>query len=412
MARHYGPHGEAGRTDVTVFIEVFAPPPRMLIFGAVDFTAALVRVAKVLGYHVTVCDARPVFATSARFPEADEVVADWPHRHLAKVADRLGPGDAICVLTHDHKFDIPALVAALKTKVGYIGAMGSRGTHDGRVERLRAEGVDPDDIRRIMAPIGLDIGARTPEETAVSICAEIISLRAGAGHRRSGTAPARSIESPHDRARTHGCPYEATTGSPSARGQLPVDDAWRWVGVPDCGGIVTFCGTVRDHSDGRPGVTSLEYEAYEEHVVPRLTDVATPPGPDGRKSAAWCSFIGWGGSKWERWRSSSRHRPRTGPRRSAAAQFCIDTLKHTVPIWKRETWEGGSDWSVCTPEGAAPMPDRSLVRHILRRIRRVNLCQPITPMIPLEEAQRIRPRDCAARCLPSSSRSTKPWAAC
>ena len=119
VARHYGPHGEAGRTDVTVFIEVFAPPPRMLIFGAVDFTAALVRVAKVLGYHVTVCDARPVFATSVRFPEADEVVADWPHRHLAKVADRLGPGDAICVLTHDHKFDIPALVAALKTKVGY-----------------------------------------------------------------------------------------------------------------------------------------------------------------------------------------------------------------------------------------------------------------------------------------------------
>ncbi len=179
VARHYGPHGEAGRTDVTVFIEVFAPPPRMLIFGAVDFTAALVRVAKVLGYHVTVCDARPVFATSVRFPEADEVVADWPHRHLAKVADRLGPGDAICVLTHDHKFDIPALVAALKTRVGYIGAMGSRSTHDGRVERLRGEGVDPDEIRRIMAPIGLDIGARSPEETAVSICAEIISLRAG-----------------------------------------------------------------------------------------------------------------------------------------------------------------------------------------------------------------------------------------
>jgi xanthine dehydrogenase accessory factor len=179
VARHYGPHGEAGRSDVTVFIEVFAPPPRMLIFGAVDFTAALVRVAKVLGYRVTVCDARPVFATSARFPEADEVVADWPHRHLAKVAERLGPGDAICVLTHDHKFDIPALTGALKTNVGYIGAMGSRSTHKGRVERLRAEGVTPDDIRRIMAPIGIDIGSRTPEETAVSICAEIISLRAG-----------------------------------------------------------------------------------------------------------------------------------------------------------------------------------------------------------------------------------------
>jgi xanthine dehydrogenase accessory factor len=197
VARHYGPHGEAGRTDVTVFIEVFAPPPRMLIFGAVDFTAALVRVAKALGYHVTVCDARPVFATSARFPEADEVVADWPHRHLAKVADRLGPGDAICVLTHDHKFDIPALVAALKTRVGYLGAMGSRSTHDGRVERLRAEGVDPDDIRRIMAPIGIDIGARTPEETAVSICAEIISLRSGvsAPSLRDGAGPIHRVAS-------------------------------------------------------------------------------------------------------------------------------------------------------------------------------------------------------------------------
>jgi xanthine dehydrogenase accessory factor len=197
VARHYGPHGEPGRSDITVFIEVFAPPPRMLIFGAVDFTAALVRVAKVLGYHVTVCDARPVFATPPRFPEADEVVADWPHRHLAKVADRLGPRDAICVLTHDHKFDIPALMGALKTKVGYLGAMGSRRTQSGRVERLRAEGVDSDDIRRIMAPIGIDIGARTPEETAVSICAEIISRRAGVEARslRDGAGPIHRVAS-------------------------------------------------------------------------------------------------------------------------------------------------------------------------------------------------------------------------
>ena len=197
VARHYGPHGEAGRTDVTVFIEVFAPPPRMLIFGAVDFTAALVRVAKVLGFHVTVCDARPVFATSVRFPEADEVVADWPHRYLAKVSDQLGPADAICVLTHDHKFDIPALIGALRTKVGYVGAMGSRSTHNGRVERLRAEGVDSHDIQRIMAPIGIDIGARTPEETAVSICAEIISLRAGvkAQSLRDGAGPIHRVAS-------------------------------------------------------------------------------------------------------------------------------------------------------------------------------------------------------------------------
>lgn len=125
VARHYGPRGEARRTDLTVFIEVFAPPRQMLIFGAVDFTAALVRIAKVLGYRVTVCDPRPAFATQARFPEADDVVVDWPHRHLATVADALGPLDAICVLTHDHKFDVPALLAALDTKVGYLGAMGS-----------------------------------------------------------------------------------------------------------------------------------------------------------------------------------------------------------------------------------------------------------------------------------------------
>jgi xanthine dehydrogenase accessory factor len=152
----------------------------MLIFGAVDFTAALVRVAKVLGYHVTVCDARPVFATTMRFPEADAVVVDWPHRHLAGVADLLGPQDAICVLTHDHKFDIPAIAAALDTKVGYIGAMGSRKTHRARVELLLSAGVDPGRIQQIMAPIGIDIGARSPEETAVAICAEIISLRTGA----------------------------------------------------------------------------------------------------------------------------------------------------------------------------------------------------------------------------------------
>jgi xanthine dehydrogenase accessory factor len=178
--RHYGPHGEAGRNDVTVFIQVFASPARMLIFGAVDFTAALVRVAKVLGYHVTVCDARPAFATDIRFPEADEVVADWPHRYLAMQTAGLGPMDAICVLTHDHKFDIPVLVAGLNTDVGYLGAMGSRSTHERRVKLLIEEGVNAERIHRIMSPIGIDIGARTPEETAVSICAEIIALRSGA----------------------------------------------------------------------------------------------------------------------------------------------------------------------------------------------------------------------------------------
>jgi xanthine dehydrogenase accessory factor len=177
--RHYGEHGEARREDVAVFIESFAPPPRMVIFGAVDFTAALTRVSKVLGYHVTVCDARPVFATAQRFPMADEVIVDWPDRHLAEVGPTLTARDAVCVLTHDHKFDVPAIVAALGTGVGYLGAMGSRRTHGERIERLRAAGVSEDDIARVMAPIGLDIGARTPEETAISICAEIIALRTG-----------------------------------------------------------------------------------------------------------------------------------------------------------------------------------------------------------------------------------------
>lgn len=189
--RHYGPHGEARQQEVTVFIQAFAPPPRMVIFGAVDFTAALVRVAKVLGYRVTVCDAREVFATRQRFPQADEVVCEWPDRHLARVGKELGPRDAVCVLTHDPKFDVPALVAALETEVGYLGAMGSRRTHADRVARLREAGIDEEGIRRIMAPIGLDIGARTPEETAISICAEIIALRTGraAPSLRDGTGP-------------------------------------------------------------------------------------------------------------------------------------------------------------------------------------------------------------------------------
>ena len=178
--RHYGPHGEARQDEVGVFVETYAPPPRMLIFGAVDFTAALVRVAKVLGYRVTVCDAREVFATKARFPLADEVVVDWPHRLLERVGATLGPRDAVCVLTHDHKFDVPAITAALRTGVGYLGAMGSRRTAAERTERLRQEGVTDAELERIHAPIGLDLGARTPEETAVSICAEIIALRTGA----------------------------------------------------------------------------------------------------------------------------------------------------------------------------------------------------------------------------------------
>lgn len=177
--RHYGLHGEAREGAVAVFIESFASPPELLIFGAVDFTAALARVAKLLGYRVTVCDARAVFATKTRFPMADEVVVAWPNRLLAEVGDELGERDAICILTHDAKFDVPAVVSSLATNVGYIGVMGSRRTHDDRTERLIEAGVDEAGLDRLRSPIGLDIGARTPEETAVSIIAEIIAQRTG-----------------------------------------------------------------------------------------------------------------------------------------------------------------------------------------------------------------------------------------
>ena len=177
--RHYGEQGEAREEAVSVFVESFAPPPQMIIFGAVDFTAALVKVAKVLGYRVTVCDAREVFATHRRFPLADEVFVSWPDRFLASVGADLGPRDAVCVLTHDTKFDVPAITAALATGVGYIGVMGSRRTHENRIARLIEAGLTGDDLARLRSPIGLDIGARTPEETAISITSEIIALRTG-----------------------------------------------------------------------------------------------------------------------------------------------------------------------------------------------------------------------------------------
>ncbi len=177
--RRYGRHGEARADEVSVFIESFAAPPRMLIFGAVDFTAALARVSKFLGYRVTVCDARPVFATKQRFPFADDVVVDWPDRLLDAVGASLGERDAVAVLTHDNKFDIPAITSALRTDVGYIGVMGSRRTHDDRTKRLRDVGVTDEQLERLRSPLGLDLGGRTPEETAISIVSEIIALRTG-----------------------------------------------------------------------------------------------------------------------------------------------------------------------------------------------------------------------------------------
>lgn len=175
--RSFGPHGERRQDEVTLFIQSFAPAPRMFVFGAIDFAVAAVRMGKFLGYRVTLCDARPVFATRARFPEADEVVVKWPHEFLAETA--VGPRDAILVLTHDSKFDVPVLIEALRTEAGFIGALGSRNTHEKRHNELLEAGVSEAELERICSPVGLDIGGRTPEETAVSIAAELIALRNG-----------------------------------------------------------------------------------------------------------------------------------------------------------------------------------------------------------------------------------------
>ena len=185
----YGPDGERRGEGMRVFVWSFAPKPRMLVFGAIDFAAAVARVGAFLGYHVTVCDARPVFATKSRFPEADEVVVDWPHRYLQAEQDagRIDARTVVAVLTHDPKFDVPLLEVALRLPdVAYVGAMGSRRTHDDRLARLREAGLTEKEIDRLSSPIGLDLGARTPEETAISIAAEIVALQWGGTGDRLG----------------------------------------------------------------------------------------------------------------------------------------------------------------------------------------------------------------------------------
>ncbi|MEU7134245.1 XdhC/CoxI family protein [Streptomyces sp. NPDC046261] len=192
-----GADGARCGEPVVLLVECSVPPPRMIVFGAVDFAAALVRAGSFLGHHVTVCDARPVFATAARFPTADSVVVDWPHRYLD--SQNLDARTVLCVLTHDAKFDVPLLKRALALPVAYVGAMGSRRTHEDRLARLREAGVTQEQLARLHSPIGLDLGARTPEETALSIAAEIVAVRRGGSglpltavstpiHRRAGTA--------------------------------------------------------------------------------------------------------------------------------------------------------------------------------------------------------------------------------
>ncbi|AWI31665.1 XdhC family protein [Streptomyces tirandamycinicus] len=172
-----GADGSRCGRPLTLLVESSVPAPRMIVFGAIDFASALVRVGKFLGYHVTVCDARPVFATRTRFPEADEIVVAWPHRYLEST--EVDGRTVLCVLTHDAKFDVPLLERALRLPVAYVGAMGSRRTHEERNARLREAGVGELELARLRSPIGLDLGARTPEETAVSIAAEIVAGRRG-----------------------------------------------------------------------------------------------------------------------------------------------------------------------------------------------------------------------------------------
>jgi xanthine dehydrogenase accessory factor len=178
---HYGPDGQRRGSGLTVLVDAYAPPARMIVFGATDHAAAVARMGVFLGYRVTVCDARETFATARRFPEAHEVVVDWPHRYLTAeaAAGRLDARTVVCVLTHDVKFDVPVLRAALELPLAYVGAMGSRRTHDDRLKRLREAGADDAALARLASPIGLDLGARTPEETAVSIAAEIVAVRWG-----------------------------------------------------------------------------------------------------------------------------------------------------------------------------------------------------------------------------------------
>jgi xanthine dehydrogenase accessory factor len=184
--RRYSAAGETMGADLRVAIHAFATPPRMVVFGAIDFSAAVARIATEIGYRVTIVDARAAFAQSPRFAEHAEVVVSWPREYLA--GQELGPRDAVLVFTHDPKFDEPALLAALESGAGYIGALGSRRTHADREERLRAAGAGDEELRRISSPCGLDVGARTPAETAIAVLAEILALRAGRGGGRLAEA--------------------------------------------------------------------------------------------------------------------------------------------------------------------------------------------------------------------------------
>jgi xanthine dehydrogenase accessory factor len=240
------PRPGAGPEPITLLVESRLPAPRMLVFGANDFGAALVPAARLLGYHVTLCDARPAFASQERFAAADQVVTAWPHQYLAAeaAAGLLDARTVVCVLTHDPKFDIPLLKAALGLDLSYVGAMGSRRSHSQRLESLHAAGVAPADTGRLHSPIGLDLGAVTPEEVAVSITAELVAsrnrnatgrpLKLGSGpiHQHAGrTRPGRPnagsaaapTVAPH-----HRSPHHAAAGHPAPPALTPHHQEMPW----------------------------------------------------------------------------------------------------------------------------------------------------------------------------------------
>jgi xanthine dehydrogenase accessory factor len=229
-----------------VFTESWMPAPRLLVFGAIDHAAAVAEIGRFLGYHVTVCDARPVFATPERFPAAHEVVVDWPHRYLAST--HTDASTAVVVLTHDPKFDIPVLAEALDRPLAFVGALGSRRTHAERLVRLREAGVPPSALARLRSPIGLDLGGRTPAETAVSIAAELVASQHG------GTGLPLSTLSTPIHQESHGTDLSQRRRHAGRTAALPAPGHPDGVPGPQCPEVPVLLGAGQVSRDARVGL--------------------------------------------------------------------------------------------------------------------------------------------------------------